>query len=179
MVRSRCRQEGISIHEGIATSMPKQVATTPRILLAAAFALFCQACNGTPTETRLHEAKPGDALVIDGETTITLTKAFRPGTPNGLFDGGVLVSTPGMDKKSAEVNTICSMPDLPNWPEYDNIYGRWLESGEEPGAEGGDTDWQLLTYFDGTTQNKGREEAPAWAQRLAENACRKGDFSDN
>ena len=81
--------------------MPKQVATTPRILLAAAAALLCQACNNTPTETRLREAEPGDALVIDGDTTITLTKEFRPGTPNGLFDGGVLVRAPGVDERSA------------------------------------------------------------------------------
>ena len=159
--------------------MPKEVATTPRILLAAAAALLCQACNSTPTETRLHEAEPGDTLVIDGNTTITLTKAFRPGTPNGLFDGGVLVRAPGVDERSAEVNAVCSMPDLPNWPDYDNIYGRWLESSEVPGEEGGDTDWQLLIYFDGTTTNKGRQAAPSWAQRLAQNACRKGEFSDN
>ena len=158
--------------------MSKQVATTPQILLAAAVTLFCQACNSTPTETRLHEAEPGDALVIEGDTTITLTTAFRPGTPNGLFDGGVLVNTPGVEERSAEVNAVCSMPDLPNWPDYDNIYGRWLETGEAPGAEGGNTDWQLLIYFDGTNQNKGGEEAPHWAQRLAQNACRKGDFSD-
>ena len=104
--------------------MPKEVATTPRILLATAVVLLCQACNGALTETRLHEAEPGDALVIDGETTITLTQAFRPGTPNGLFDGGVLVSTPGVEERNAEVNAVCSMPDLPNWPNYDNIYGR-------------------------------------------------------
>ncbi|AII48110.1 hypothetical protein KR52_02915 [Synechococcus sp. KORDI-52] len=159
--------------------MPKQAATTPRILLAAAAALLCQACSGTPTETRLQDAKPGDALVTEGETTITLTKAFRPGTPNGLFDGGVAVSSPAAEAKAAEVNAVCSMPNLPNWPNYDNIYGRWLESGETPGAEGGNTDWQLLIYFDGTTKNKGREKAPAWAQRLAQNACRKGDFQDN
>ena len=159
--------------------MPKQAPTARRILLGTAVALLCQGCNGTPTETRLHEAKPGDTLVIDGATTITLTKAFRPGTPNGLFDGGVSASSAGLDAIRAEVNAVCSMPDLPNWPDYDNIYGRWLESGEAPGAEGGDTDWQLLIYFDGTTQNKGGEEAPPWAQRLAQNACRKGDFSDN
>lgn len=164
---------------GHRNDMPKQVTTTRRILMSTAMALFCQACNGAPTETRLHEAKPGDALVIDGETTITLTKPFRPGTPNGLFDGGIVVNSPKMDERSAEVNAVCSIPDLPNWPDYDNIYGRWLESGEAPGAKGGDTDWQLLMYFNGTTQNKGGEKAPPWAQRLAQNACRKGDFRDN
>ena len=94
-------------------------------------------------------------------------------------DQSVSASSAGLDAIRAEVNAVCSMPDLPNWPDYDNIYGRWLESGEAPGAEGGNTDWQLLIYFDGTTQNKGGEEAPPWAQRLAQNACRKGDFSDN
>ena len=164
---------------GHQTYMPKQVTRPRRILMGTAVALLCQACNGAPTETRLHEAKPGDALVIDGETTITLTKAFRPGTPNGLFDGGVLVNSTKTDAKRAEVNAVCSMPNLPNWPDYDNIYGRWLESDEVAGAEGGNTDWQLLIYFDGTMQDKGGEEAPTWAQRLAQNACRKGDFRDN
>ena len=70
------------------------------------------------------------------------------------------------------------MPDLPNWPEYDNIYGRWLEADEEPGVDGGDTDWQLLMYFDGRLVNQGKQEAPSWAKRLAENLCRKGDFED-
>ena len=117
--------------------------------------------------------------MIDGETTITLTKAFRPGTPNGLFDGGVSVSTPGVDERRAEVNAVCSMPDLPNWPAYDNIYGRWLEPDEIPGEAGGITDWQLLIYFDGRDQNKGGEPAPEWAKRLAQNACRKDDFEDD
>ena len=79
----------------------------------------------------------------------------------------------------AEVNVVCSMPDLPNWPEYDNIYGRWLEDGEQPGEKGGDTDWQLLIYFDGDKKSSGEGEVPSWASRLAQNLCRKGDFRDN
>jgi hypothetical protein len=71
------------------------------------------------------------------------------------------------------------MPDLPNWPEYDNIYGRWLEDGEQPGEKGGDTDWQLLIYFDGNKKSSGEGEVPSWASRLAQNLCRKGDFRDN
>ena len=160
--------------------MSKQVISAQLILLTTAVAMACHGCS-TPArkETRLHEAQPGDVLVIKGDTTIKLSKAFRPGTPNGLFDGGVSISSPEMEERTAEVNAVCSMPDLPNWPEYDNIYGRWLEEDETPGSEGGDTDWQLLIYFNGTTQNKGRQEAPTWAQRLAENACRKEDFRDN
>ena len=160
--------------------MPKQVISAQLILLTTTVAMACQGCS-TPArkETRLHEAQPGDVLVIKGDTTIKLSKAFRPGTPNGLFDGGVLVSSPEMEERAAEVNAVCSMPNLPNWPEYDNIYGRWLEPGEAAGIEGGDTDWQLLIYFDGSEQNKGSEPAPAWAQHLAQNACRKGEFQDN
>ncbi len=71
------------------------------------------------------------------------------------------------------------MPDLPGWPDYDNIYGRWLKSDEQPGEAGGQTDWQLLLMFNGDKINKGREAAPSWAERLAQNACRKGDFRDN
>ena len=159
-------------------AVPKPASSAHWILLGSAVALICQSCGVTPEETRLHQAKPGDVLVIEGDTSIKLTSAFRPGTPNGLFDGGVAVSTQGEQERHAEVNAVCSMPDLPNWPEYDNIYGRWLETGEAPGEEGGETDWQLLIYFDGNEQNKGSEPAPAWAKRLAQNACRKGEFED-
>ena len=130
-------------------------------------------------EIRVSDAKPGDTLVIVGDERIVLVERFKPGQPNGLFDGSVKIISKNKPERFTEVNAICSMPDLPNWPEYDNIYGRWLEEDETPGSEGGDTDWQLLIYFNGTTQNKGRQEAPTWAQRLAKNACRKEDFRDN
>ena len=141
--------------------------------------MVCQGCQAPSKETHLHQAKPGDVLVIDGDKRVTLTKAFKPGQPNGLFDGGVKVSDNSQITRWAEVNAVCSMPDLPGWPDYDNIYGRWLESDEQPGEEGGQTDWQLLLTFNGDKINKGREAAPSWAERLAQNACRKGDFRDN
>ena len=130
-------------------------------------------------EIRVSDAKPGDTLVVVGDERIVLVEKFKPGQPNGLFDGSVKIISKNKPERLTEVNAICSMPDLPNWPEYDNIYGRWLEPGEAAGIEGGDTDWQLLIYFDGSEQNKGSEPAPAWAQHLAQNACRKGEFQDN
>ena len=138
-----------------------------------------QACTNQARETPSHEAELGDTLVVEGDTEVRLTHAFKPGEPNGLFDGGISVITDGSEGIRAEVNAVCSMPDLPNWPEYDNIYGRWLSDDEKPGVEGGKTDWQLLLYFDGEAKNKGRETAPGWAKRLAQNLCRKGDFQDN
>lgn len=138
-----------------------------------------QGCSDQAKEIPSHEAELGDTLVVEGDTEVRLTHAFKPGEPNGLFDGGISITTDGSELLKAEVNAVCSMPDLPNWPQYDNIYGRWLTKGENPGVEGGKTDWQLLLYFDGEAENKGREPAPSWAKRLAQNLCRKGDFQEN
>ena len=108
-----------------------------------------------------------------------LVSEFKAGQPNGLFDGGVKVVNKNKETRFAEVNVVCSMSDLPNWPDYDNVYGRWLEADEKPGEHGGVTQWQLLMHFNGKDVNEGNEEAPNWAQRVALNACRKGEFSDN
>ena len=138
-----------------------------------------QGCANQAKETPSHEAAPGDTLVVTGDAEVRLTHSFKPGQPNGLFDGGISVATNGSVTLLAVVNAVCSMPDLPNWPQYDNIYGRQLKDGETPGVEGGRTDWQLLIYFDGEIEEKGSEPSPAWAQRLAQNLCRKGDFQDD
>ena len=148
------------------------------LLVLALGCLTIQGCQPSLNEVKSHEAKDGDLLVRVDDTRIELTNAFKPGEPNGLFDGGVAVITKGEPNRKAEINAVCSMPDLPNWPQYDNIYGRWLEKGEQPGDKGGETDWQLLSFFDGKVVNKGREEAPNWAKRLSENLCRKGEFKD-
>ena len=136
-------------------------------------------CTTATPEVRSHKAKPGDALVVVDDITIEMTHPFKPGEPNGLFDGGVRVKSSTGNKQIIEINAICSMPNLPDWPQYDNIYGRRLAEGEQPGIDGGATDWQLLIHFDAEPENKGRETAPRWAQRLADNLCRKGDFRDN
>ena len=130
-------------------------------------------------ETKIANATAGDTLAIVDDETVILESPFKPGQPNGLFDGGVKIVSEGNPTRLAEINVVCSMPDLPNWPEYDNIYGRWLNEGEKPGDKGGDTDWQLLSYFDGKDVDKGRETAPHWARRLSQNLCRKGDFQDH
>ena len=122
--------------------------------------------------------RPGDTLAIVGDESVILDSPFKPGQPNGLFDGGVKVSSNGKKSRLAEVNVVCSMPDLQNWPEYDNIYGRWLEDDEIAGEKGGETDWQLLVYFNGNKKSTGKEEAPSWALRVSQNLCRKSDFRD-
>ncbi len=129
-------------------------------------------------EVRVSSATPGDVLTVVGDDKVVLVSAFKPGQPNGLFDGGIKVISNKRPTRFAEINVVCSMPDLPNWPQYDNIYGRWLKKDEQPGLEGGQTDWQLLTYFSGDKKSQGKEEVPQWANRLAQNLCRKGDFSD-
>ena len=135
-------------------------------------------CAGPTREIRSHQAAPGDVLVVVDDISVEMTHPFKPGEPNGLFDGGVKINTASNQDEYWEVNAVCSMPDLPNWPQYDNIYGRLLTKGEEPGVEGGATDWQLLLHFEAEPENMGRQTAPLWAQRLADNLCRKGDFSD-
>ena len=148
------------------------------LISAVVLTMSFQGCKSSPKEVKYQDAEPGDALVVSDDTTIELSHAFKGGEPNGLFDGGVIVIEPGNGRRFIEINAVCSMPDLPDWPDYDNIYGRWLEADEEPGVDGGDTDWQLLMYFDGRSVNQGKQEAPSWAKRLAENLCRKGDFED-
>ena len=129
-------------------------------------------------EVRISSATPGDVLTIVDDKKVVLVSAFKPGQPNGLFDGGIKVISDQGQPRFAEINVVCSMPDLPNWPQYDNIYGRWLKKGEQPGIKGGETHWQLLSYFNGDKKSTGKQEVPLWAYRLSQNLCRKGDFSD-
>ena len=144
------------------------------ILIACVSVTSCS----TKKETKISNAQPGDTLAIVGDTSVILDSPFKPGQPNGLFDGGIKVDSKGQATRFAEVNVVCSMPDLPNWPEYDNIYGRWLEDNEQAGEKGGETDWQLLVYFNGNKKSTGKEEAPSWALRVSQNLCRKSDFRD-
>ena len=129
-------------------------------------------------EVSFSQAKLGDTLTIVNNEKIVLVSAFKPGQPNGLFDGGVKIINKQQPIRFAEINVVCSMQELPSWPQYDNIYGRWLKQGEQAGDKGGETEWQLLTYFNGEEESKGKQEAPSWAKRLSQNLCRKGDFSD-
>ena len=130
-------------------------------------------------EVPVSEAKVGDVLVKTNEVQVILTAPFKPGQPNGLYDGGVKSQSTTGDISHYEVNAICSMPDLQGWPEYDNIYGKIISDPSEAGKEGGNTQWQLLLMFDGEQLSKGEESAPSWAKRLAQNLCRKGAFDDS
>ena len=178
MIQDFCRQQfrlNATLQLGTMNRIPWKKCC---LLMAIVLTIPFQGCKSLPEEVKYHNAEPGDTLVVSEKTSIELSHAFKAGEPNGFYDGGVIVAEPDNSRRMIEINAVCSMPDLPNWPEYDNIYGRWLEADEEPGVDGGDTDWQLLMYFDGRVVNQGKEEAPMWAKRLAENLCRKGDFED-
>jgi hypothetical protein len=128
-------------------------------------------------EVPIQDARPGDLLVeVDG-VSVHLLSDFRPGVPNGLYDGGVSVRREGQPDRLMAVSAVCSLPDLPGWPPYDNIYGRPLKDARDPTAGKGETRWQTLLPFDGIAREIGPEPSPAWAIRLARNLCRKGDFS--
>ena len=132
----------------------------------------------TTLEVPASRAKIGDILVNTKSTKVILTSVFKPGQPNGLYDGGVKAITSKGEASQHEVNAVCSMPGLPGWPDYDNIYGKAISRTEEAGKEGGNTQWQLLLRFNGEVLSKGKQKAPEWAERLAQNLCRKGDFDD-
>jgi hypothetical protein len=137
------------------------------------------ACGRPQAEVPVQEARPGDLLVaVEGEA-VYLESTFRPGVPNGLYDGSVRIQRESQADSFMEVNAVCSLPDLPGWPPYDNIYGRRLKDATEAGKGKGDTQWQTLLPFDGAPREIGAEPSPAWALRLAQNLCRKGDFSEN
>ena len=129
-------------------------------------------------EVPAQRAKVGDVLITTDDAQVILTAPFRPGQPNGLYDGGVKIETTSTGTTHQEVNAICSMPGLEGWPDYDNIYGKTINNPSDAGQEGGNTEWQLLIKFNGENISKGREKPPAWAKRLAQNLCRKGDFDD-
>lgn len=129
-------------------------------------------------EVPAQRAKVGDVLITTNDAQVILTAPFRPGQPNGLYDGGVKIETSSAVTTHQEVNAICSMPGLEGWPDYDNIYGKTINNPSDAGQEGGNTEWQLLIKFNGENISKGKEKPPAWAKRLAQNLCRKGDFDD-
>ena len=161
--------------------MPQQP-WKPRAVVATAFALAltagCMPQQDQARETPVNEAQPGDVLVTADNTDVVLTKAFKPGIPNGLYDGAVSTKSTTGETYHYEVNAICSMPDLPGWPDYDNIYGKPIDAPSDAGQTGGETQWQTLLRFDGTVSEQGAEPSPKWAERLANNLCRKGDFED-
>jgi hypothetical protein len=137
------------------------------------------ACQGLPRETPQATAKPGDALVRVGKTVVTLVKPFRQGEPNGLFDGVIRVTTEGNNQPVLmEINAICSLPNEPGWPSYDNLYGRILSRAEEAEGRSGDTQWQVLYKFSGIQDVRMGQKPGPWTDRLRNNLCRREDFDD-
>jgi hypothetical protein len=70
------------------------------------------------------------------------------------------------------------MPDLPNWPSYDNLYGKALGSAEESKGKRGNTQWQVLYHFNSPQEVKMGSNPGPWTSRLRDNLCRRGDFDD-
>lgn len=135
-------------------------------------------CSST-REVRQAQSEPGDVLVSLGKTSVILEKQFKPGQPNGLFDGVISVSTSGSVKKQLiEVNAVCSIPNEDGWPDYDNLYGREVAEIEEANGPSGNTSWQILYRFSGTTETKMGQKPGDWADRLRDNLCRRGSFDD-
>jgi hypothetical protein len=152
---------------------------TPLALLALSLSLGVAACQQVAVETPLATAKPGDLLVRSGEVAVRLAKPFRQGEPNGLFDGVVSLSAPAGGKpKLMEINAICSLPGEPDWPSYDNLYGRPVRQVEEATGRSGDTQWQVLYNFNSPQDVRMGQKPGSWVDRLRDNLCRRGDFDD-
>jgi hypothetical protein len=135
-------------------------------------------CGLLSREQPQSTAKPGDLLVQVGEQRVVLVQPFRGGEPNGLFDGVVKISGGSQPEQLLQVNAICSVPDDPQWPSYDNLYGTPLRSAAAAEGRKGDTSWQVLFYFNGRKVVKMGKDPGAWLGRLHDNLCRHGDFDD-
>ncbi len=135
-------------------------------------------CGLIAQEQPQSTAKPGDLLVQVGEQRVVLVQPFRQGEPNGLFDGVVKISGGGQPDQLLEINAVCSVPGEPNWPTYDNLYGRSVRNATEAKGRKGDTAWQTLFYFNGNKQLKMGKDPGPWADRLHDNLCRRASFDD-
>jgi hypothetical protein len=101
------------------------------------------------------------------------------GEPNGLFDGVIRVTAEGNTQPVLmEINAICSLPNEPGWPSYDNLYGRILSRAEEAEGRSGNTQWQVLYNFSGTQDVRMGQKPGPWTDRLRNNLCRREDFDD-
>lgn len=134
------------------------------------------ACGGA-RETALKNAAVGDTLVRAGDTTVLLAHTFRPAEPNALLDGAVRVRDGGSGRL-LEVNAVCSLPNSPGWPAYDNLYGREIERPADAKGSSGSTTWQVLFHFEGRQEARMGSSPGPWLARLRDNLCRRGDFDD-
>ena len=147
------------------------------VALAAALAGTVLASCGGAGETPQSRAKVGDTLVRMEGTDVRLEHAFRPAEPNALLDGAVRVHT-REGEQLLEINAVCSMPQAPGWPTYDNLYGRAIQRGEQAKGTTGTTNWQVLFHFEGRQEARMGSSPGPWLERLRDNLCRRGDFDD-
>ena len=145
--------------------------------LATCLAATALAGCGGSTETPQSRAKVGDTLVRAEDTDVRLEHTFRPAEPNALLDGAVRVRSKE-GEKLLELNAVCSLPQTPGWPAYDNLYGRAIQRGEEAKGTTGTTSWQVLFHFDGRQEERMGTSPGPWLARLRDNLCRRGDFDD-
>ncbi|MEB3266179.1 MAG: hypothetical protein VKN13_06135 [Cyanobacteriota bacterium] len=148
------------------------------LVIASALALGATvtAC-GTQMETPQATARPGQVLVRVAQERVLLVAPFRAAVPNSLLDGVVRVEGPA-GQRLVEVNAVCSMPDLPGWPDYDNLYGRTIRQVTEAKGPSGRTEWQVLFPFRGQPQVRSGSTPGPWVARLRDNLCRRGEFDD-
>jgi hypothetical protein len=147
-----------------------------RLPAAILLATVLGGCGGG-RETALKHAAVGDTLVRAGDTTVVLSHAFRPAEPNALLDGAVQVRD-GDGERLLEVNAVCSLPNSPGWPTYDNLYGRAIERPADAKGTSGTTSWQVLFHFEGRQEARMGTSPGPWLARLRDNLCRRGDFDD-
>ena len=145
--------------------------------LATCLAATALAGCGGSTETPQSQAKVGNILVRAEDTDVRLEHTFRPAEPNALLDGAVRVRSKE-GEKLLELNAVCSLPQTPGWPAYDNLYGRAIQRGEEAKGTTGTTSWQVLFHFDGRQEERMGTSPGPWLARLRDNLCRRGDFDD-
>ena len=145
------------------------------VALALGFGLL--GCNGKG-EQPVSTAKPGDLLVLSGKQRLELVQAPRGGTvPTSRLGGVVRLRSDGQEQLYA-VNAVCSMPNLPGWPTYDNLYGRELSTVAEAKNSLGKTSWQILFHYAKSKEEKMGSDPGPWTARLRDNMCRRGDFDD-
>lgn len=133
-----------------------------------------------PREVAVQRAAVGDVLVRTDAAQVVLAKPFQPGVPNGLYRGAVRIERSGSSDDAVlyQVSAVCSMEGLPGWPAYDNMYGHRLADLAKAGEFSNADRWQVLYHYDGRKEGSSAFINQVWAERLKDNLCRRGDFSE-
>jgi hypothetical protein len=172
--------QNLGMGEGMETTGSQRRASRRRgalTVLGAGLATAALAGCGGAGETPQSRARVGDTLVRAEGVAVALEHSFRPAEPNALLDGAVRVRSKE-GQQLLELNAVCSMPQAPGWPAYDNLYGRAIQRGEEAKGTTGTTSWQVLFHFDGRQEARMGSSPGPWLARLRDNLCRRGDFDD-